>query len=87
MGGMKIRRLPVPEAGAEREVYLMVNHRCPQSKQAEENGDLVLFAVGYYGMEIPAGIPFEVTSTEECGACGKYLKAMFEWSAPRIWTP
>lgn len=84
---MRVRRLPMPEGGAEKNVYMFINHGCPQSKGLDENADLVLFPVGYYGMEIPSGVAFEVETTEPCPACGKLLRSMFEWVAPRLWTP
>lgn len=88
-----VRRVPMPEGGAEQRVYYFVNHNCTvaralkNSTDCDDNIDLVLFPVGHFGMGIPAGRPFEVETTEPCGACGKVLRAIYEWVAPRIWTP
>lgn len=83
--------LPMPEAGSEREVYWMVHHNCDQAKALKrvvgEDCDLIQFSVGLVGAEMPAGVAFEVVSTNNCEACGKTLRAWFQWSAPKFWLP
>lgn len=91
MSTKQVRRLPMPEAGAEARVYMYMNHGCAMARALRSDDDpdvdLVMFPVGFYGGGMPAGVPFEVVSTEPCGACDKLLRSMFEWSAPRIWVP
>lgn len=70
----------------------LVNHNCEQAKALraaveDENLDLLQFSVGIIGYGMPLNVPFEVISTNECGACGKSLRAWFAWSGPRIWVP
>lgn len=89
--------LPMPEGGAEREVYWMVHHNCAQAKAlkpalGDSDLDLVQFPVGLVGEGMPSGTPFEVSTTNPCDACGAYLRAWFQWSAPKfagpkLWTP
>lgn len=76
--------IPMPEGGAEREVCWMTHHSCLMARDAREiledrDIDLVQFSVGLVGQGMPAGIPFEVTTTDECGVCGNWLKAWFQW--------
>lgn len=83
----------MPEGGAEQRTYIVINHNCTvgralkNSTDCDKDVDLLLFPVGHFGMGIPAGQPFEVQSSEPCGACGKYLRSMYEWVAPKIWVP
>lgn len=78
----------MPEGGAERGEYLLTHHECPESIEIfEKEGsaesatrDLVLFPYGVVGTGMPRGVPFEVQTTEPCGACGRVLRCWFEWA-------
>lgn len=87
----RLQVLPRPEAGAEREVDWVTHHNCSQAKALRsELGDSIdelHFPVGLIGYEMPLGIPFEVMASDECRACGAYLRMWFEWSGPRLWVP
>ena len=79
--------LPMPEAGAEREVYLLRRHNCPNAKvfrEIEPDADEVIFPVGLVGEGMPAGVPFVVETSTECQVCGKVLRAWFQWQRPLI---
>lgn len=83
---IEIRR---PEGGAEREVMFLVHHKCAQSKALgavlnDENIDLLQFPVGLVGWEMPLDVPFSVTSTNPCDACGADIGAWFVWRGSRI---
>lgn len=84
--------LPRPEGGAEHEVVFFIRHNCPAAhlyREEIENfaDDELLMPVGIAGYEMPAGVPFEVMSVNECGACSKLVKAMFQWSTPKVYLP
>lgn len=93
MPAPQVRRLPMPQGGAEQRTYIFIHHNCTMARglknstECDPDIDLLLFPVGAYGMGIPAGQPFEVESSEPCGACQKVLRSLYEWSAPRIWVP
>lgn len=77
----------MPEGGMERFEYLLTHHECPESAALFESEgsarsaveDLVLFPYGLVGQGMPRGVPFEVQTSEPCGACNKILRAWFEW--------
>lgn len=85
---MRLRSLPMPEAGAEVRTVLLVHHNCHMARalkgntEVSEDIDQVMFAVGAFGSGMPPGVPFECVSNEACAACGKLLRAMFQWTAP-----
>ena len=83
--------LPMPEGGAEHEVCWMTRHGCDQGRALnrvlDEATDEVQFPVGNVGYGMPANVPFEVVTSDICHACGKHLRAWFQWSGPRFWTP
>lgn len=91
---MRAQRIARPfDPGDELHVYIGVEHHCPEwhllrqvegREKAEQVGSAVVFPVGHYGQGMPAGVPFEVVTTEPCPACGKLLRRMFEWSAPQV---
>jgi hypothetical protein len=87
----RVMRLPMPEGGAERDVWFDVHHNCPQGKALRvdlgEDVDLIEFPVGHAGMGIPGNTPFVVTAVNDCRACGKLLSKWFEWAAPRLFVP
>lgn len=75
--------LPQPEGGAERDVLWSVRHNCGEAQLREALGDSrndnLIFPVGLAGWEVPQGVPFEVLSANECGACGVLTRQWFEW--------
>lgn len=87
--------LPRPEGGAEHGVVLAIHHNCPAARlykkevpdEFGEDIDLVQMAVGLHGYEMPAGVPFEVTSTNPCDACNAYVRGMFQWSTSKLFIP
>lgn len=95
----RVYDLPMPEGGAEREVYWMRHHNCAMARAlkaelGDDDLDLVQFSVGLQGEGMPSGQVFIVESTNPCDACGKYLRARFRWQAPKVfavksklWTP
>lgn len=95
MRGRRLITLPRPEGGAEHEVIFFIKHNCPASRLYQEGQetedfsgiDELLMPVGIAGYEMPAGVPFEVVSMNECGACSKLVKAMFQWSTPKVFLP
>lgn len=69
----------------------MVNHNCSAAKLYKteagfDDVDLVQMPVGLFGYEMPAGVPFEVTSANPCEACGSWLRAEFMWSTSKVFT-
>jgi hypothetical protein len=72
----------------------MVNHSCGAARIYKEEDsvefadiDLVQMPVGLFGYEMPAGVPFEVTSTNPCEACGAHVRAEFMWNSPKVFLP
>lgn len=64
-------------------------HRCPEAAYkervlGEKGSDVLLFPVGAFGQGIPTGVPFEVWTTEPCGACGALLRAWFSWRGAKV---
>ena len=63
-------------------------HRCAAADRAHKQGiidsDCVLFPVGMFGRGMPLGIPFEVMTTEPCGACNTVLRAWFTWRGTKV---
>ena len=85
----KVIGLPMPEAGAEREVIFSRNHGCknaPAFRRAMNDScvDELVFTVGTYGEGMPSEVPFVVTSLAPCNVCGAYVSAWFEWKSPGI---
>lgn len=96
----KVVKLRRPEGGAEHELVLHEHHRCSQGNALKfelgEEVDLLQFAVGLAGWEMPLDIPFPVFSTDECHACGAVVGLYFEWTGGHVietrrssplWTP
>lgn len=44
-----------------------------------EEADLLYFPVGTFGADLPGDAPFAVETAEPCPACGKYVRAWFQW--------
>lgn len=69
-------------------VLFGAQHDCPQAFDNMRNGlprdDELLFPVGIFGAGIQQGVPFEVQTTEACGACNTILKAWFEWKGAKV---
>lgn len=77
--------IPRPEGGAERDVVFYRHHGCKNAKtlasaMEEPDIDMLQFAVGLAGWELPMGIPFTVTSSNPCMACGAQPTTWFEWA-------
>lgn len=91
----RVITLPRPEGGAEHEVVFFIKHDCPSARLYQDGQesedftgiDQLLMPVGIAGYEMPAGVPFEVVSMNECGACSTLVRTMFQWSTPKIYLP
>lgn len=83
--------VPRPEGGAEHGVVWTVHHKCsPARALYADMGpdiDLVQFAVGLHGWEMPLFTPFVVEASNACDACGAQLSAWFQWTGARIILP
>lgn len=77
---------------SERRVFWAVEHNCSaayvkkqvEGQEAALGCDALVFPVGVYGSGMPTGVPFEVQSTEPCGACGTILKIWFQWTPKMV---
>lgn len=95
MAGREPITLPRPEGGAEHGVTWWARHGCAAARLYREGQDVedfeeidrVLFPVGLVGYEMPAGVPFEVVSTNPCDACNTYLRSMFMWKNAALILP
>lgn len=88
----RLFKLPRPEAGEEHGVVWLVHHSCRNAAAIraavdDPDVDLLQFSVGVHGYGMPLEVPFQVTSTNECSVCGKYIRAWFQWTGPRVITP
>lgn len=87
----RVRRVPMPEGGAEeRDVYMDIHHNCPNAaafRRAMEDPDIDMleFNISSHGFGMPANTPFVVTATVPCRVCGVLPSAWFEWAAPKLY--
>lgn len=76
--------IPRPEGGNEHSVVFHRHHGCQNAKvfrsmMEDPDIDLLQFAVGLVGYEMPMGVPFMVTASNFCSVCGAQPSTWFEW--------
>ena len=66
------------------ELALERHHNCANAKLLravleDEEADLLVFPIGYYGDGLPSETPFVVTALEPCNICGALPSMWAQW--------
>ena len=73
-----------------REMTYAVHHRCEEGNRLARlsrknvDDDVLTFYPHLYMLGMPTGVPTPVQSEDPCGACGKWVTAMFEYKSSLI---
>lgn len=79
---MSGRLFTVDRPDEQQDVSMEIPHGCPIGLALYNHipdVDMLFFPVGTWGADMPSGTPFIVQSSEPCGACGKVIRAWFQW--------